>query len=83
MIRFGDFDRPLSTRGLNAASVVGDQIRECGVVPDLVVCSPSKRTVSTLELAILPLFPSILVRFERRIYEATRMAHGRYSRDIQ
>ncbi len=66
-----DFDRPLSKRGMNAAAVVREQIRRTSLVPDLVVCSPAKRTVSTLERVLLPLFPSILVRFERRIYESS------------
>ncbi|MGD9539135.1 MAG: histidine phosphatase family protein [Alphaproteobacteria bacterium] len=45
-----DIDRPLSTRGEKAARRIGHHLAEAGLAPDLVLCSPSRRTRDTLEL---------------------------------
>jgi phosphohistidine phosphatase len=42
-----DFDRPLAPRGLNAASAMGAFMAQ-KVRPDLVLCSPARRTRETL-----------------------------------
>lgn len=46
-----DFDRPLNERGRKAAPVMGRVIADLAVAPDLILCSPAKRTRETLELA--------------------------------
>jgi len=43
----GDFDRPLAPRGLKAAHAMGAFMAE-KVRPDLVLCSPARRTRDTL-----------------------------------
>lgn len=43
-----DFDRPLNERGWKAAKAVGREMRERGLSPDLVLVSPSARTLETL-----------------------------------
>lgn len=43
-----DFERPLSPRGLQAASEIGTFINEYGA-PDYCICSSAKRTIETLE----------------------------------
>jgi phosphohistidine phosphatase len=44
-----DRERPLSKRGRKAAERVAAHLRRAGHRPDLVLCSPSKRTRETLE----------------------------------
>ncbi len=43
-----DFDRPLNARGEAAAPLMADRLAQQGFVPDLVLCSPAKRTRQTL-----------------------------------
>lgn len=45
-----DFDRPLAPRGQEAAPRVGRHLREAGLRPDLVLCSPAVRARQTWEL---------------------------------
>ena len=44
-----DFDRPLSTRGIQDADLMGNYFRSKKIKLDLVISSPSKRTTETLE----------------------------------
>lgn len=68
--RLDDFDRPLNKRGLKAREAMARHIRERGIEPRLVICSPSRRTVMTLE-AIAPAWgPGVEVRLDETIYEA-------------
>ena len=46
-----DFDRPLTERGRNNADAMGRYIAAEGLVPDLVLYSPARRTVETWEMA--------------------------------
>lgn len=57
-----DFDRPLNDRGRAAATAMGPVVR--GFAPDLVLCSPSKRTSETLTRLEL----DCPVKFDDRIY---------------
>jgi phosphohistidine phosphatase len=43
-----DFDRPLNGRGWKAAKAMGQEMRERDLAPDLVLLSPSARTIETL-----------------------------------
>jgi phosphohistidine phosphatase len=43
-----DFVRPLNGRGRKAAKAMGQEMRERGLAPDLVLLSPSARTTETL-----------------------------------
>ena len=45
-----DRDRWLSPRGREAARVLGRLLREQGLAPDVIVCSPLPRAVQTAEL---------------------------------
>jgi len=63
-----DFDRGLNERGRDAAPRMGAYMAAHGIVPDLILCSPSVRTRQTLEL-VLPHFaahPPVL--YEDAIY---------------
>ena len=66
-----DFDRPLAPRGEAAAPLMGAFLAERGLVPDLVQCSPSRRTRQTLGLAIGPQKSQPETRFLDEIYHAT------------
>ncbi|GGO69748.1 SixA phosphatase family protein [Nonomuraea cavernae] len=61
-----DRDRPLTGQGEQDAERAGERIREMGLAPDLVLCSPALRTRRTAELA----FPGLEPSYEREIYEA-------------
>jgi phosphohistidine phosphatase len=44
-----DFDRPLNARGAHAARAIGRELRALGLGFDLVLASPARRVVETLE----------------------------------
>jgi len=66
-----DFDRPLATRGVEAAPLMGAFLAERGLVPDLVLCSGSRRTRQTLDLAFGPLKARPETQFLDDLYHAT------------
>lgn len=65
-----DLDRPLSAEGLAEAEAAGRWLRENRLVPDCVLCSPSRRTRETLE-AVLAAVGYVDQRIEPSVYEAT------------
>jgi len=44
-----DRDRPLTRRGRRAASVIREAMRDLGLAPDLILVSPAKRTLETMD----------------------------------
>ncbi|WP_395687308.1 SixA phosphatase family protein [Aestuariivirga sp.] len=64
-----DIDRPLAARGRRAAERIGRYLAEHDLVPDLVLCSPARRTRETWEIAaralppVKSLFPDSLYDF--------------------
>lgn len=67
-----DFDRPLNARGEAAAPLMGKALAENGFRPDLILCSPAKRTRQTLARAAPGTSgdpPRII--FDERLYLAT------------
>jgi len=65
-----DLDRPLSPEGLAEAEAAGRWLAEHKLVPDCVLCSPSRRTRETLE-AVLATVGYVDQRLDERIYDAT------------
>ena len=65
-----DLDRPLSPVGLAEAEAAGKWLKENNLLPDCVLCSPSRRTRETLE-AVMTAIGYVEKRLEDRIYEAT------------
>lgn len=65
-----DIDRPLSRQGQAEAEMAGRWLKTENLVPDLVLCSPSRRTRETLE-QVLQVIGYADQRQEARIYEAT------------
>lgn len=49
--RLRDYDRPLNKRGLRDAPVMGGYLKELGLIPDEIYCSPAVRARSTVLLA--------------------------------
>ena len=47
--RLADHDRPLTSRGRRAAKAIGRHLRDQGIEPEFVLCSPATRARETLE----------------------------------
>jgi phosphohistidine phosphatase len=63
------FDRPLNERGRAAAKLMGNALRELQFEPQLIVCSPAKRTRETLLLVAPSLHaPDAKVDFDDQLY---------------
>jgi phosphohistidine phosphatase len=45
-----DYDRPLNDRGLRDAPVMGQRLRDQGIIPDLIIASTAKRAAKTATL---------------------------------
>ena len=69
-----DFDRPLAKRGKRDAPRIGEWLRSEGLVPDLIVSSPAKRTRQTSRRVArtLGLDPESIVYDERIYYSGMR-----------
>lgn len=70
-----DFDRPLDRRGRDDAKLIGTTMAAEGLLPQIVLCSPARRCVETLDIidAVLP--DDLAVKYFDDIY--TR-SHNRY-----
>jgi len=66
-----DIDRPLEERGVADATVAGEWIVHSGLEPDLVLCSPARRTRQTWHGVALSLTVAPKVRYEQLIYGAS------------
>ena len=64
-----DFDRPLSTRGIQDAELMGNYFKSKRKVLDLVLSSPSKRTEETLEHFFIKTSQNII--FNESIYHSS------------
>ncbi|WP_313460587.1 histidine phosphatase family protein [Stenotrophomonas sp.] len=65
-----DLDRPLSAVGLAEAEAAGRWLKEKGVMPDCILCSPARRTRETLE-AVLGVTGYVEKKLDDDIYDAT------------
>ena len=65
-----DRDRVLSEVGVQEARAAGAWLREQGLLPDRVLCSPSRRTRETLD-AVIEAVGNLDKRLDAAIYEAT------------
>ena len=66
-----DVDRPLTDRGHADSAAAGAWLAKQGYAPDLVLCSPSKRTRQTWHSVAVALAKaaSPTVRYERELYD--------------
>lgn len=63
-----DIDRPLAERGQKAAKLMGRWIADHDLAPDLVLCSPARRTRETWEIAAHEL-PQTRTSFLDELYD--------------
>jgi len=67
-----DFDRPLATRGIKAAELMGKWLKKNQYIPDRVICSPALRTKQTCQLVLKALeVTKRKVLWVDKIYEAS------------
>ncbi|HEX8622182.1 MAG TPA: histidine phosphatase family protein [Allosphingosinicella sp.] len=65
-----DFDRPLNPRGRRAAHTVGAEMKAQGLAFDLVLASPARRVVETLE-EVAGCCGELAPRYDERLYLAS------------
>lgn len=65
-----DVDRPLAPRGERAAMMAGRVLIERGIRPEIVLCSPARRTRETLEGLLGNLPSRIEIKLEPDLYLA-------------
>ena len=65
-----DFDRPLNPRGRRAAQTVGREMKAQGLAFDLVLASPARRVIETLE-EVAAAYGALGPRFDERLYLAS------------
>ena len=70
----GDFDRPLAPRGEQAAPRIARDMRDEGLAPDLVLCSPARRARQTWALMAPAFDGDIPIELRRELYHAA--PHG-------
>ncbi|MBV6696868.1 histidine phosphatase family protein [Kitasatospora aureofaciens] len=66
-----DRDRPLAARGLRDAPAAGRRLREAGLLPDAVLCSPARRTRQTWELVAQELGAAPETGYDEQLYDAS------------
>ena len=67
-----DFDRPIKKERVEDAKNMASELKSLGVEPDLIICSPAKRTRQTAEYFYDKLkYDERKVEFDKRIYEST------------
>jgi phosphohistidine phosphatase len=66
-----DHDRPLAARGRRAVKVMAEHVRREGIAPELVLCSPSRRTRQTLTLIAPSLGESAQAEIKPELYAAS------------
>lgn len=66
-----DRERPLAKRGRRDAPAMGRYLADAGTVPDLLLCSPARRTRQTLDLLQDAGASAGEVREEELLYDAT------------
>lgn len=68
-----DIDRPLAERGRADAAAAGTWLTEQGYAPDVVLCSPARRTRETWHRVALALADAPEVRYEEALYGASAL----------
>lgn len=66
-----DFERPLNKRGKANAPMMGERLKEKGVMPDIIISSPAKRAKSTAEMIAKEVGYEKKVLFDENIYESS------------
>jgi phosphohistidine phosphatase len=67
-----DFDRPLNNRGKRDAPFMGKQLKELGITPNAIICSPANRAKQTVKYICSEIdFPFNKVQFVDSIYNSS------------
>ena len=66
--KIDDYDRPLSRRGKEAAPLMGRALAGKNCIPELILCSPARRTRDTLKLTIDALGIKPPIAYEDQLY---------------
>jgi len=78
-----DRDRPLASRGVTDAPLMGRAMAERGIDPELVLCSSARRTRDTLALVLPELRVEPKVVYEDALYHASPAEMLKMMREIQ
>ena len=74
-----DIDRPLTSDGLRDAAATGEALAAAGHFPDLILCSPARRTRQTLSAALPGFFEELdenaSIRLVPPLYNGGDYAH--------
>lgn len=66
-----DFERPLNERGKRDAPLMGQVLRDRGVLPDTLLSSPAARAASTARIIAAAIgYPFRDIRYSERLYDA-------------
>ena len=65
-----DYDRPLNTRGLQDAPVIGKFLYKKGLIPNLIISSPALRAITTAQLISNEVKYEQVITPNQYIYEA-------------
>ena len=65
-----DHDRPLSSRGMSAAPLIGEHLARIDLVPDVIVCSTAVRARQTVDYLLETLPYEGKVTYSRDLYHA-------------
>jgi len=79
--KLADRDRPLNERGERAVHIMRRAMRKLGLAPDLILVSPARRTLQTLE-ALEPWDETPLIEQSDLLYLATQQQLLTVLRDI-
>lgn len=66
-----DFDRSLSSTGVNQLTTLGMSLKKVGFYPNKIFCSPAKRTLQTAAIITEQLDYNLPVEYTADIYEAS------------
>ena len=66
--KLDDYDRPLTRRGKDAAPLMGRALADKNCIPELILCSPARRTRDTLKLTIDAMAIKPPVAYEDQLY---------------
>ena len=66
-----DFDRPLNRRGQRDAPMMGQRLHQRGVLPDLIISSPARRTQQTARALAEETGYRSAIRYEDALYHAS------------
>jgi phosphohistidine phosphatase len=78
-----DQERPLATRGIADAPLMGKAMAERGLNPELVLCSSARRTRDTLDLVLPELRIEPKVIYEDALYHASPEAMLEMLHEVQ